>query len=286
VLVTPESALGGDFTTFWNRQRLLSRLDRIVIDECHVVLNNQTNFRPQLQRMGQLVHAQTQMVLLTATLPPSEEGRLLERMHFPASSVQMFRARTHRPNVAYRAVHPAMDAQITRHPHRWVEAPAVVAWIQDRIRRHRPGKVIVYAPTVVQGRLMATALGCEAYYHDAVDQDAILDRFRQGQKKVIVATSALGMGIDIPDIRSIIHLGRPRTLLDYGQESGRAGRDGEPSEAIMIIPTPEPPTPWHPDQAPSMVDQALVERYIDTPCRRVVLDGYLDGIINGRAAAV
>jgi hypothetical protein len=95
VLVTPEWALGEDFTTFLNRQRLLSRLDRIVIDECHVVLNDQTHFRPQLQRLGRLVHAQTQMVLLTATLPPSEEGQLLERMHFPASSVQMFRARTH-----------------------------------------------------------------------------------------------------------------------------------------------------------------------------------------------
>jgi hypothetical protein len=73
-----------------------------------------------------------------------------------------------------------------------------------------------------------------------MDKDAILDRFRQGEQQVIVATSALGMGIDIPDIRGIIHLGRP-ARLDHGQESGRAGRDGQPSEAIMIVPTPEPP---------------------------------------------
>jgi hypothetical protein len=114
-----------------------------------------------------------------------------------------------------------------------------------------------------------------------MDKDAILERFRQGEEQVIVATSALGMGIDIPDIRSIIHLGRPRTVLDYGQESGRAGRDRQPSEAIMIIPTPEPPPPWHPDQAPSMVDQAMVQRYIDAGCRRVELDGYLDGMVDG-----
>jgi superfamily II DNA helicase RecQ len=47
----------------------------------------------------------------------------------------------------------------------------------------------------------------------------------------MVATSVLGMGLDIPDIRSIIHLGTPRTLEDYRQESGRDGRDGKRSEA-------------------------------------------------------
>lgn len=99
----------------------------------------------------------------------------------------------------------------------------VVEWTQKRIRHHQPGKVIIYAPTVIHVRLMATALGCGAYYHDAMDKEAILERFRQGEQQVIVATSALGMGLDMPDIRGIIHLGQPRTLLDYGQESGRAG---------------------------------------------------------------
>jgi hypothetical protein len=104
------------------------------------------------------------------------------------------------------------------------------------------------------------------------------------------------MGIDIADIRCIIHLGRTRTLLDYAQESGRAGRDGQGSEAIMIIPMTEPPPPWDPTQGPSEEDQALVQQYIDgeatvrdhdigTPqppaCRRVVLDRYLDGSVDG-----
>jgi superfamily II DNA helicase RecQ len=62
---------------------------------------------------------------------------------------------------------------------------------------------------------MATMLGCEAYYHGSLDQPGTLERFRSQPQGVIVATSALGMGVDIPDIRSIIHLGRPRTLLDY-----------------------------------------------------------------------
>jgi superfamily II DNA helicase RecQ len=56
-----------------------------------------------------------------------------------------------------------------------------------------------------------------------------------GRQRIIVATSALGMGVDVPDIRCIIHIDWPFSLLDYAQESGRAGRDRSPSEAIMIV---------------------------------------------------
>jgi superfamily II DNA helicase RecQ len=51
---------------------------------------------------------------------------------------------------------------------------------------------------------------------------------------VVVATNALGMGVDIPDIRCVIHVNRPRTLLDYRQESSRAGRDSKASKGIII----------------------------------------------------
>src|SRR5699024_9816498 len=55
VLVTPESALSVDFLTFLNRQRMCHRLDRIVVDECHIMLNRQADFRPQMQRLGRLM---------------------------------------------------------------------------------------------------------------------------------------------------------------------------------------------------------------------------------------
>jgi superfamily II DNA helicase RecQ len=58
--------------------------------------------------------------------------------------------------------------------------------------------------------------------------------FMAGKQRAIVATSALGMGVDIPDIRCIVHMDWPRTILDYAQESRRAGRDGLRSEAIII----------------------------------------------------
>ncbi|GME30610.1 conserved hypothetical protein, partial [Neofusicoccum parvum] len=101
VLVTPEAALSDEFMTFLNRLRAMRQLDRIVIDECHVVLNDQVDFRKQLQQLGKLMAAETQMVLLTATLPPSKEAELWRRMGWTAAEVVVFRAATTRRNVSY-----------------------------------------------------------------------------------------------------------------------------------------------------------------------------------------
>src|SRR5437764_936096 len=102
VLVTPESAVSEDFMTFLNRLNATQQLDRIVIDECHIVLNRRYKFRRQMQRLGKLMAAGTQMVMLTATLPPSEEEELYRRMYVEKEHVQIFRASTVRKNVAYR----------------------------------------------------------------------------------------------------------------------------------------------------------------------------------------
>ncbi|KAH3208545.1 hypothetical protein KXV77_009630, partial [Aspergillus fumigatus] len=165
----------------------------------------------------------------------------------------------------------------------WIESEAVVAFIQDRIRRAAGGKVIIYANIIGQVTAMARVLGCEAYYSEQLDKAGVLARF-MGASPVIAATSALGMGVDIPKIRSIIHIGTPRTLLDYAQESGRAGRDGQRSEAIIIQPAGwDALAPWMEGVAPK--DQEQVAEYIGVVegvgCRRVVLDQYLDGVVDG-----
>jgi len=79
-------------------------LDRIVIDECHVVLNDQLDFRKMLQQLGQLAMAETQMVLLTATLPPSLEEELFQRMFWQRDEVTLIRGSTVRPNIAYSVI--------------------------------------------------------------------------------------------------------------------------------------------------------------------------------------
>ena len=76
VFVTSESAISGRFQTFLNQLRSGQQLDRIVIDECHVVLNDQLELRRILRRMGKINRAGTQMIMLTATLPPQMKGKL------------------------------------------------------------------------------------------------------------------------------------------------------------------------------------------------------------------
>ncbi|PZD22208.1 RecQ, Superfamily II DNA helicase, partial [Pyrenophora tritici-repentis] len=228
VLVTPESAVGEEFATFLNRLRATRQLDRIIIDECHIVLNRQYTFRKQMQQLGKLVAVETQMVMLTATLPPSEEDELFRRMHFERRQVRIFRAPTARSNIAYRVVRVEKERKRQE-----VEA-TVLAMVQQKVRKYKSGKIVVYGNSVPKVKGLAEKLKCHAYHHHAVGKASMLEEFMGGKQRVIVATSALGMGVDVPDIRCIVHIDWPFSVLDYAQESGRAGRDGERSEAIMM----------------------------------------------------
>ncbi|KAF7184848.1 hypothetical protein CNMCM7691_006949 [Aspergillus felis] len=114
VLVTPESAVSPDFQTFLNRLRWTRRLDRIVIDECHVVLNDQRDFRPQMAQLGCM------------------EDELCRRMKHDQAAVTIYWAWTSRPNVAYRVWRPDMTG-VGWGLYQWIESEVVVAFIQDRI---------------------------------------------------------------------------------------------------------------------------------------------------------
>lgn len=205
---------------------------------------------------------------------------MFQRIQVTREEISVHRERTSRYNVAYRVYRPVIVSAF-RSQTQWMEQPSVEQFIRDRVRRARPGRVIVYGSTRNVVTQAAQMLGCAAYYSDQDHKLGILDQFRRTAHRVIAATSALGMGVDIPDIRCIIHIGFPRSLLDYAQESGRAGRDQLPSEAIIIQPEGFNEIPaWFDQHTPR--EQAgfeLVRRYMiaGDQCRRAVLDRYLDG---------
>ncbi|KAJ9639572.1 hypothetical protein H2199_006607 [Coniosporium tulheliwenetii] len=166
----------------------------------------------------------------------------------------MFRERTTRKNVAYRVV------DISEFGRKADKEEFVLALIEKKVRdAEGVGKVVVYCNSTTKVRTIADGLSCDAFYHDAVGKEAMLEDFRTGKRRVIMATNALGIGIDIPDIRCIVHADRPRTLLDYAQESGRAGRDGRRSEAIVVEDRAE--SKWL-EREQTEEEKRLVKKYV------------------------
>ena len=175
------------------------------------------------------MNAEVQTILLTATLPPSKEVELWRRMYWTEGQVSMFRARTTRKNIQYQV----MELGEGSSQKEWDETVIRVA--EAKHKQYYLGKVIVYANIVKKVKDLADGLGVDAYYSAADMKAEKFEDFRSSREQVIVATSALGLGVDIPDIRAVIHADQPRDLEDYIQESGRAGRDRQKSEAIIII---------------------------------------------------
>ncbi|KAF4534197.1 Helicase [Lasiodiplodia theobromae] len=176
VLVTPEAAVGEEFRTFLRRIRRTMQLDRIVVDECHVVLNDRVDFRKHLQQLGKLVGVETQMVLLTATMPPAEEGRFNKKMGWMAEEVKLFRRSTARKNVRYGVVGRKGSS-------RREQKDMVAEFVERELTVSVEGKVVIYCKTRAEvSRLVrAGRFVCEEFRADMSEQrkDEVLEDFRR-----------------------------------------------------------------------------------------------------------
>lgn len=101
VITTPESAVSQGFMIFLNQLQGACQLDRIVIDECHTVLDATDAFRARMRELGELAKLGVQMLFLTATLPPSVEDEFFQIIKIRIPTVDIFRDRTHRKNIEY-----------------------------------------------------------------------------------------------------------------------------------------------------------------------------------------
>jgi hypothetical protein len=219
MFVTPEAAVGEAFGHYMNRQRAMGRLDRIVIDECHVVLDSLGGFRSRLLALRNLVRAETQMVYLTATLRPSEEQQFIDVMGLPAKrECQWFRGQTTRKNIRYwvHAYNMEEEEQAME---------GLVEGLKDRYPL--PGQIVVYCGTVARTKRMAEVLGGVCYHRavgSAEEKNAIVRQLTGGQQQVFTATNALGLGVDAPTIRAVVHIGTVRKMRGIMRK--RAGERG------------------------------------------------------------
>lgn len=219
--VAPERASQPQFRALLDS----TRIALFAIDEAHCVSEWGHDFRPDYRMLRPLMDAfpEVPRLALTATADAHTRADILAQLGIPDSGLIV--AGFDRPNIRYAIRH-------RDNPVRQIAA----------LMAEQPGPGIVYAPTrakverLAQQLALATGRTVLPYHAGLPPQERAANQaaFVASEDMVIVATIAFGMGIDKPDVRFVAHAGIPKSIEAYYQETGRAGRDGDPAQAVML----------------------------------------------------
>ena len=209
-------------------RRFLGTLDlrMIAIDEAHCISEWGHDFRPDYRALAELrdLFPQTPIMALTATATERVQQDIVEQLRL--NDCRRFVSGFDRPNLTYRV------------------EPGAGAWesLLDLLEERRGQSAIVYCFSRKDTEELAARLTGHGHpavaYHAGLDANTrrlTQERFIDGEVPIVAATIAFGMGIDKPDIRLVVHYTLPKSIEGYYQETGRAGRDGWPSECVLFF---------------------------------------------------
>lgn len=204
-----------------------ARISLFAVDEAHCISEWGHNFRPEYLRLARLAQELrlSPVLALTATATPEVAKDICRSFGIEADN--HVQTSFHRPNLYLRSTPVGTEERL--------------GLLASRLRERQYRPAVVYVTLQKTAEEVAEALrkaGLQARaYHaglEEADRTAAQDGFMRGEIEIIVATIAFGMGIDKADIRSVFHYNLPKTLENYQQEIGRAGRDAKPAHCELL----------------------------------------------------